>query len=298
MGGSADQRIGESASQRVSELRVTNDGLRTMDYGLRTTDYVSRFTHHVSRFLLLALLLLSACAGPDISSVPLMVANHLYEAGKFAEAASAYQSLVDAGVAEGALYYNLGNAYFKTGDLGRAILNYRRAQQLLPRDADVAANLRLARAQTQDRLEADGVGGLAGFVQRALVAWTTLDEAAALALGLWGGLCALGMAALLWPRHRPALTYALAAVGVLLALSVLSVGARVVEARRAPAVVVAPSVEVRSGPGADYLTEFTLHAGAEVRVIEERGDWARIRLPGDLQGWAPGEAIVVVEMTP
>lgn len=244
---------------------------------------------------LLLLLALSACAaacaGPQISGESFEAGNRLYEAGQFAEAAVAYQSLVDGGVADGALYYNLGNAYLKSGDLGRAILNYRRAQQWLPRDPDVALNLRLARAQTQDRLESETPDGVAGLGRRLLVEATTLNEAASLALGLWVVVCSLAAAMLLRPRVRSVLTYAMVAAVVLLVLSFFSVGARLVEMRRLPAVVVAPAVEVRSGPGADYLAEFTLHAGAEVRVIEERDGWMRIALPGDLQGWAPGDAV-------
>ena len=81
-------------------------------------------------------------------------------------------------------------------------------------------------------------------------------------------------------------------LGVTLALSLLSIGIRVSDVRgSSPAVIVAQAVEVRSGPGEDYLAEFTLHTGAEIRVLERRGDWVRIALPGDLQGWVPGEAM-------
>ncbi|MBN2004686.1 MAG: tetratricopeptide repeat protein [Anaerolineae bacterium] len=239
-------------------------------------------------FLLLAL---PACTGPQISGEPFETGNRLYEAGQFVDAAAAYQSLVDGGVADGALYYNLGNAYLKSGDLGRAVLNYRRAQQLLPRDPDVALNLRLARAQAQDRLEDETPGGLVGLARRVLVEGTTLNEAAVLALGLWVVGCGLVIAAMLRPRLRPVLTYALIATAVLLVLSVFSVGARLLDERHPPAVIVAPSVEAHSGPGPDYLTEFTLHTGAEVRIIEERAGWMRIALPGDLQGWVPEAAV-------
>jgi uncharacterized protein YgiM (DUF1202 family) len=88
------------------------------------------------------------------------------------------------------------------------------------------------------------------------------------------------------------LPYGVAAVTLLLALSVLSVGVRALGERgRSPAVILADSVEIRSGPGADYLTEFTLHTGAEVHVIEARAGWVRIALPGDLQGWVPEETV-------
>jgi tetratricopeptide (TPR) repeat protein len=238
------------------------------------------------------LLVVVGCAPRALSGAPVAEANRLYEDGRFTEAAAQYQALVDGGAVDGTVYYNLGNAYFKAGDLGHAILNYRRAQRLIPRDPDVDANLQLARALTKDRLEAEGGGTPVSFVRRVLVEWVTLDEASALALGLWVVLCVLVVGAVLWRRGRTGLRHGILVVSTLLALSILSVGVQLYEERgQKPAVVVVQSVEAHSGPGTDYLTEFSLHAGAEVRVLEERGGWARIGLPGDLQGWVPNEAV-------
>jgi tetratricopeptide (TPR) repeat protein len=239
----------------------------------------------------LLLLILIGCGAPATSGAPMAEANRLYEEGGFVEAAARYQALVDAGAYDGRLYYNLGDAYFKAGDLGRAILNYRRAQRLLPRDGDVAANLKLARAQTLDRIEIEDEGAVVEMVRR-LIGWTTLEEAAVAALTLWTILCGLGIGAILWQRRRRVLLYLGGTVALLLLLGVLSIGIKLLDERRQPpAVVVAAEVDVRSGPGENYLTEFTLHAGAEVRLVERRGDWVRIALPGDLQGWAPSDAV-------
>jgi hypothetical protein len=251
--------------------------------------------NHPSSFVLclsgLLLLIPIGCGAPTTSGAQMAEANRLYEEGEFIEAAARYEVLVQAGVQDGRLYYNLGNAYFKASDLGRAILSYRRAQRLLPRDGDVAANLKLARAQTLDRIEVKDEGAVVALV-RHLVGWTTLDEAATAALVLWMFLCALGIGAILWQRKRRALLYLVGVVALLLLLGVLSIGIRLLDEHgQAPAVVVAAEVAVRSGPGEDYLTEFTLHAGAEVRLVERRGDWVRISLPGDLQGWAPSDAV-------
>ena len=94
----------------------------------------------MKRFTLIALLFffLVGCTSQTTSGAQVAEGNRLYEAGQFVEAAALYQALADAGAEDGTLYYNLGNACFKAGDLGRAILNYRRAQALLPRDPDVA----------------------------------------------------------------------------------------------------------------------------------------------------------------
>jgi tetratricopeptide (TPR) repeat protein len=242
--------------------------------------------------LIIVILLIGGCAPQSTSGAPVMEANRLYEDGQFAQAATAYQALLDDGVQDGRVYYNLGNAHFKMGDLGRAVLNYRRAQGRLPRDPDVEANLDLARAQTRDRLDGDGSGPLVELFRHVLTTGTTMDELAAIMLSLWVLLCCLLMGIIFWPRRRPHLKYAILVVAALLALSLVSVGVRALDERgRAPAVVVAPSVEAHSGPGYEYLSEFSLHAGAEIRVLEERGGWARIALPGELQGWVPEESV-------
>jgi len=235
--------------------------------------------------------LLAGCILGVVPGGEMSEANRLYEAGQFSEAAAAYQTLADAGVVDGLLYYNLGNAYFKAGDLGRAILNYRRAGRLLPRDPDIASNLQLARAQTQDRLEG-GESDAAMLLRRSLADWVTLNEAAMGALIPWAILCIMVIVAMRWPASRQRLLYALAVVAVLFVVTLLSVGIHIWDRQaNPPAVVTAATTDVRSGPGPDYLLEFTLHAGAEITVLESRGDWARIGLPGDLQGWTPAESI-------
>jgi len=253
---------------------------------------------HIFCLLPLLLPLSAGCstqaASGNISGAQMATANQLYEEGEFADAIAQYQALTNAGVKDGSLFYNLGDAYFKMGDLGRAVLNFRRAQLLLPRDGDVAANLKLARAQTLDRIETEDKGAIVNLVRR-LIGSTTLDEAAAAALTLWLLLCGLLIGAILRQHRRRPLLYLAGAIGTLLVLGILSIGIRQIDEHgQPPAVVVATEIMVRSGPGDDYLTEFTLHAGAEIRVVERRGDWVRIGLPGDLQGWAPDEAIIEI----
>ncbi len=77
--------------------------------------------------------------------------NALYEQGDYEGAIEQYSSLVDKGVTDTDLYYNLANSYYKTGDFGRAVLFYERARRLAPRDRDVRENLALVRAQLRDK---------------------------------------------------------------------------------------------------------------------------------------------------
>ena len=121
-------------------------------------------------------------------------ANGHYERGEYAGAVQLYESLVGQGYRDAAIYYNLANAYVESGDLGRSILNYLRAEELSPRDPDILFNLDLARSRSVDRLEAEGdslVASVADFGRR----WATTFEFGLAALLLWisagAGVCAL-----------------------------------------------------------------------------------------------------------
>ena len=145
----------------------------------------------------------SVLAQEPISPVEAMLAaNQAYEKGEYLQAAAGYEAIVRYGIHNSDLYFNLGNAYFKHGDLGRAILNYRRAHRLAPRDSDILTNLTVARAQTVDRLEATNEGTLLANVVQMAEEWLTLREAAFLALTLWLTLCGLAVLAILQPRMR------------------------------------------------------------------------------------------------
>jgi tetratricopeptide (TPR) repeat protein len=230
---------------------------------------------------------------PVTPTEAMRVANQNYEAGQYAEASAIYEVIIESGLHHSSVYYNLGNAYFKQGDLGRAILNYRRAQRLDPRDADIAANLSIARAQTVDQLEAPAEGGLADLV-KITEEWLTLREAILLALTLWLLIGFLAVLALLKPVWRRWSGIGLGMLALFLVIGLISIANRSYTEQNYPAaVVVAQEVDVTSGPGTSeqYLVEFTLHAGAEVSLIESRSNWGRISLPGDLQGWIPAEAV-------
>ena len=241
----------------------------------------------------------AATPGAEAAVEAMHTANGLYESGQFGQAARVYEQLVDQGYVDSALFYNLGNAHYKQGDAGRAIVNYRRAQELAPRDADIKAGLALARAQTVDRVEVADDGGLFSQLGQAMRGRFALNELAIAVLGVWVlfiFLLILTGGAEAGSRWRRGLQYSLVAVAVVLVVSVLALGSFVHTASGESAgVIVAPVVEVTSGPGAQYVTAFSLHSGAEVTLVERRGSWVRLALPGgELEGWVPGTAVEAV----
>ena len=224
-------------------------------------------------------------------------ANLRYERGEFGEAVQLYEVLIALRYRDAAVHYNLGNAYLESGDLGRAILNYLRAEEMSPRDPDIQANLELARSRTVDQLEAEGdslVASVADFGRR----WITTGESGAAALLLWIAAGLATAALILSPsmRGRQLLrSAAVVAFVVMLAPLALLLSMLYSNPYENTGVVTAGTVEVLSGPGTQYSEAFTLHSGAQVRLVDSRHGWLEVALPGgDLEGWLPSHAIEAV----
>ena len=224
-------------------------------------------------------------------------ANERYERGEYAEAAQQYEALVDRGYGTAAVYFNLGNAYFQDGDLGRAILNYLRAREKSPRDADIRTNLDLARAKTVDRITAER-GSLIESVSFVGRRWATPSELGVAALLLWTGSGLFIGALLVWRTflfRRLIRAIAASLTVATLASFLILVSMVLANPYDNTGVVIAESVEVVSGPGPQYAEEFTLHSGAQVRLDDSRHGWVRVALPGgELQGWVPAHALEAV----
>jgi tetratricopeptide (TPR) repeat protein len=212
--------------------------------------------------------------------------NRLYEEGKFAEAAAAYEKILQGGRSSPAVYFNLGNALFKSGRVGRAILNYRLAEQLAPRDPDIRANLKFARKSADD-----GGAQTADWRQRltgrlAINEWTLL---AAGAPWLWFTLLALG-------RWRPALKKALSGytgtLGVAAALLTFCLCLACYDRFEIrTAVVTVREAVVRYGPMNESQSCFTVRDGAELSVLDAQGDWIQVTDRSRRIGWVRREQV-------
>ena len=213
-------------------------------------------------------------------------ANKLYEQGKPAEAAQAFEKLARAGQISGPLYFNLGNACFKAGQIGRAIAAYRQAEILAPRDPDVRANLQFARKQVEGptltpRRSERWLGTLT------VNEWTVLAT-----VGFWVCfvLLAVGEGRPAW--QRPLRRYALLGGAFTLVPVVLLLLAR--KAADAPtAIVVAKEAVVRNGPLEESPSAFTVHDGAELRVLDTKNEWLQVTDGARRLGWLKRDAAVL-----
>jgi tetratricopeptide (TPR) repeat protein len=216
-------------------------------------------------------------------------ANALYSAEQYAEASTLYENILEAGVESGAVQYNLGNAYFKAGDIGRAVLAYERAERLIPADPDLASNLAYAR-------ELSGDAPLASVWTRVLFPLATrLDTDRLLllsAIGWWTALLALAAGRLV-PSFQPPLRWAAGAAAIVLVLgaSAASYRYRMLELPRWGVVTAPEETTVRYEPTQSGTAFFAAKPGTVLRVLGEREDWLQVAGRDGRRGWIETAAV-------
>ncbi len=213
----------------------------------------------------------------------------------FRSSAQRLGSLVATGIDNGLLEYNLGNCFLQAGDLGQAILHYRRAERLIPRDPLLTDNLREARSRRITNIEPTRRGAVLRnvFFWHFETTWAARVTAGLVAYALFW----LLLSARAFWRRRAIIGCAIACF-VLTAMLAGSVTAEYWATQNAPAgVVTAMDVVVSKGPGVGYQRQFEqpLQPGVEFHVCERRGEWWRIELPDGKSGWIEASTADLVD---
>ncbi len=205
-----------------------------------------------------------------------------YDAGNFAEAERHYLDVLKAGLAAPELFFNMGNTSFKQGKLGVAVLNYRRAWTLSPRDPEVSANLRFTMQQA-------GATDPDTALSTHLASRFSRGEWSALAVSLYWISAALFAGMLFSSRKRLLLRNAAIAAGLGALVSLGGVFFWLDRSSVPEAVVIAQGQQALFAPLEKSTPHFAVSEGSIVRVEEKSGNWLRIRL-GESVGWIPKSA--------
>jgi tetratricopeptide (TPR) repeat protein len=215
-------------------------------------------------------------------------ANQEFAAGDFKAATADYEELVRGGKDSANLFYNLGNAYFRQKDLGRAILNYNRALALDPRHPEAQANLRIARDESR-ALELTP-----GQSERWLVLANANQYAITATVAFWLG--AFALANFIFNRRRA--TLALSILWMSIFALAMFAGYQLEHSKKGSrlAVVTATNVDARLATADTANRVLTLPAGSEIQILSRRGDWIYAALPNNLRGWMPANSAEQVRM--
>jgi tetratricopeptide (TPR) repeat protein len=217
-------------------------------------------------------------------------ANQEYAQGHFKEAIDGYETLARSGQWSANLFYDLGNAYFRTGDFGRAILNYERALALERHHPEATANLQIARD------EARALELQQSWPERYLRFGSVNQYSIAAAVAFWvGTFCTV---ALIFARRRSARLIALSILSfsvcalAILATYEIDYGSK----GRALAIITGDNVQARLATADTANSVLALPPGSEVKVISARGDWIYAALPNNLRGWIPAQSTELVRL--
>lgn len=246
-------------------------------------------------------------AAPKISAAPqtmdkagaqelMAQGNKYYQDREYEKAVDAYQEIINAGFESTSLYYNIGDAYYREGKLGYAILYYEKALRLSPGNSDVVYNLKIANARTVDKIESLPQFFLFEWWEALLaifpvVGWTFVSY-------VFYILVLLSIALYFFSKspgiQRTAVYGGFASiVFLILTVSLLSVKLNR-EASIKSAIVVEPTATVKLSPDPTSNDAFIIHEGLKVRELTTVGDWIEIRLRDGKEGWIEKNNIATI----
>ena len=236
----------------------------------------------VSAFLIMAL-----CLPLSTMAITKENADAEYNKGNYQQAIHDYEELLHKGVSAD-LYFNLGNAYYRTDNITRAIINYERAFKLSPGDEDIRFNLQLAQSKTIDKISPESeMFFVTGY--HSLVNSKSIDQWAYLAIGSIITMLVLVLIYLFSGNVilRKVGFFGAAFMLLLFILSnIFAYQQRRQLKERDTAIVTTPTVNVRKTPKTDAAAAFVIHEGTKVKIIDKSiSDWMSVKLADGREGW-------------
>ena len=246
----------------------------------------------MKRFLIYSLLFLTSLSA-HASTTHWEAGNKAYIDGDYAKAIEEYGAIIEEGSYSEKLYYNLANAHFKQGEMGKAILYYNKALRIAPNEEDIRHNLAIAEAQTKDRIVVIPEFFLNRWMRSvrhsmSCTAWSVMSLAA-FALVLAFGLLFLLSSNIRW---RKAGFYS-AMCGALLFVATLSfaISSRNDMLTHDEAIVMSSAISVKSSPDRSATDLFVLHEGTKVRILSEIDEWCEVVIADGKKGWTEAKNI-------
>ena len=218
-------------------------------------------------------------------------ANSAYENEQYEIAIQNYMETLSNGERSADLYYNLGNAYFKTNELGEAIWAYEQAQKLNPSDKDIQFNLQFCNDLTVDKLTINNKG-IGNWITKVLFSyshnfWFYISLLSAL-------ITVISLYIFFTPTNTAVnnITLVLGGLFSLILISSVIIGAihkaRLTEQSRI--VIIAPKNKILIQPSSESATSFELHEGATANIKSAQDDWYEVELNSNT-GWILKEAV-------
>ena len=242
-------------------------------------------------YLIFILILFSVTAGFAQQTDEFEMANKFFEEKDYDSAIRMYQSVINQGVGSAPLYFNLGNAYFKKGDLGYAILNYMRARRLDPSNEDILHNLEFARRFSRVQMEGVELNPISSFMSMIvnpyrlnILAWVS-------------SVCFILFVLIMIFRFGLGYNSSLIRISAILSLIfiMISFGLTTFKYRQdyltRRGVVVAEEVSVYTGPSILSDVELEAAPGLVIEILDENQEYYNVLFENKRRGWVEKDLI-------
>ncbi len=222
-------------------------------------------------------------------------ANEAYKNEKYVEAQDLYLQIIENGQVSWALFYNLGNTFYRLNDMPKAILYYEKARKLNPSETDILENLKIAKNNIEDKSSTFSDSDILSFFNKIIYAahsntWAILSLVSLFAMAfLIIGTYLLNKVSI----KRTFLLFALA----FLAFSIIMYAFSQIqksEFTKSEAIIMESSVTITSEPKENATNLFILHAGSKVEIIETNQDWVKIKYDNDKSGWMHSNQLEII----
>ncbi|HAF30964.1 MAG TPA: hypothetical protein DCG75_18150 [Bacteroidales bacterium] len=223
-------------------------------------------------------------------------ANNFYVQGKYQDAANLYEKIIKSGYESSELYFNTANAYYKQNVIARAILNYEKALRLAPNDEDIRYNLDLTNRMVVDKIEVLPVFFITAWINSFKNIFSSDNWAIVSMLSFIISLIFISL--YLYSRNFGLKKVSFWLGFIVLFISLFSFVFSYQQKQKLlvsnTAIIMSPSVTVKSSPDASGTDLFVIHEGTKVWLGDKISGWTEIKLSDGSKGWLKVDDLEVI----
>ncbi len=246
--------------------------------------------------LLVALLSCAFFTRASDSQSDFVKANGLYQKQDYDNAIKMYESLIKEGNLSSEVYYNLGNSYYKAGNISQTLLNYERAHKLSPDDEDINFNLKIASLKVVDKMDAVPEIFYKRWMKAIALEFTTETWTRFFLACVWLLFIFLAIFVVASSASLKKSGFAFAIIFLILTIGMFALAQKSYSMMYVDqqAIIMSSSVYVKSSPDEKGSDQFILHEGTKVNVLDEFADWKKIRIANGSIGWLKQGEIEII----
>lgn len=210
--------------------------------------------------------------------------NEMYKSNQFENATEDYEKLISLDYQKPEIYYNLGNSYFKQNKIGKSILSFERGLKLTPGDEDLLYNLAFARAKAVDHIQPVPQLSIISWWQNFLRTFTSNCWSMAAIIFIWLALVAISVSLFL---RKSAILNSVSIIFFIFSVGLTAIAFHLKSKAENSneAITMVSNVFVKSAPDANAGNLFMIHEGTKLMILDQIGEWNKIKLEDGKVGW-------------